>query len=187
VQAIRPTIPAKVDEDTPPGDDDRRPNSLIQSDDARVVALAREAAADEKDPWRIALALEDLVHRKMTSRDLSQGFATAADVAESLSGDCTEYGVLLAGLARARGIPARVAVGLVYTSQGFGFHLWTEVWIGDRWIPLDATLGRGGIGAAHLKLSQSNLKGVSAFTGFIPVAQVLGRLKIKILAVEGGQ
>jgi transglutaminase-like putative cysteine protease len=92
--------------------------------------------------------------------------------------------VLLAGLARARGIPARVAMGLVYTTQGFGFHLWTEVWINDRWIPLDGTLGRGGIGAAHLKLGNSNLKGVSAFTGFIPVAQVLGRLKIKILEVD---
>jgi hypothetical protein len=186
VRAIRPTDPATVVEDTPAGDDDRVPNSLIQSDSPKVIALARQAAPDETDPWRIALALEELVHRKMEPRDLSQGFATAADVAEGLSGDCTEYGVLLAGLARARGIPARVAVGLVYTSQGFGFHMWTEVWIRDRWIPLDGTLGRGGIGAAHLKLATSNLKGVSAFTGFIPVAQVLGRLKIKILSVDDG-
>ena len=38
--------------------------------------------------------------------------------------------VLLAALARARGIPSRAAVGLVYVGalKGFGYHMWTEVW-----------------------------------------------------------
>ena len=80
---------------------------------------------------------------------------SAADVARSLEGDCTEHSVLLAALCRARKIPARVAIGLVYyqprgeASPGYAYHMWTEVWVNQRWTPIDATLGRGGIGAAQ--------------------------------------
>jgi hypothetical protein len=62
--------------------------------------------------------------------------------------------------------------------------MWDELYIGDRWIPMDATLAQGGIGAAHIKLAHSNLKGASAYSSFLPVAQVLGRLKIKVLEAE---
>jgi hypothetical protein len=92
----------------------------------------------------------------------------------------------LAAVARARGIPARVAIGLVYQAgtQSFAYHMWDELWIGDHWLPLDATLGRGGIGAAHLKLTDSSLAGAQAYSCFLPVAQVIGQLRIEILEVE---
>jgi len=64
------------------------------------------------------------------------------------------------------------------------FHMWTEVSIAGRWIPLDATLGRGGIGAAHLKLAQSSLAGADALAGFLPIAQVLGRLQVSVLSTK---
>ena len=94
--------------------------------------------------------------------------------------------MLLAAVAQARGIPARVAIGLVYQAgtQSFAYHMWDELWVGDHWLPLDATLGRGGIGAAHLKLTDSSLAGAQAYSCFLPVAQVIGQLKIEILEVE---
>jgi len=169
-----------------PTDDDRQPNNLVQSDDPLVVAMAREAAGDETDAWKLATRLEQFVHRAITRKDFSQAFATAAEVARTREGDCTEHAVLLAALARARGIPARVAIGLVYlgSSSAFAYHMWDEVFVGGRWIPLDATLAQGGIGAAHLKLATSNLKGASAFTSFLPVVEVIGRLKIEVLDEE---
>jgi transglutaminase/protease-like cytokinesis protein 3 len=132
------------------------------------------------------VTLEKHVHDNLITTDFSQVFASAADVARTGRGDCTEYAVLLAALCRARGIPARVAFGLVYVApqQGFLYHMWTEVWIKDRWIPIDATLGRGGIGADHLKLSDSNLKGASAYTSLLPIANVVGRLKIDVVRAE---
>lgn len=170
----------------PPGDDDRRANSLIQSDHPTVVALARQAAPADQDPRQVALALEQFVHENITQKNFSQAFATAAEVAETREGDCTEHAVLLAALARARGIPARVAVGLVYMpqAQAFGYHMWNEVYLSDRWWPLDATLAQGGIGAAHLKLAHSSLAGASAYTSLLPVAQVLGRLELEVLQAE---
>ena len=41
-------------------------------------------------------------------------------------------------------------------------------WIKDRWVPMDPTLGLGGIGADHIKLGDSNLSGGS------PLADLLG-------------
>ncbi len=84
-----------------------------------------------------------------------------------------------------------MAIGLVYvpaapdgSGGGFLYHMWTEVFVADGWVGLDGTLGRGGVGPAHLKLAQSNLKDATAYSSFLPVAQVLGKLKIEVLEVE---
>lgn len=165
-----------------PTDDDRLANGLIQADDPAVVALARSVAADESDPWRVAIALESLVRRHVQPRQFSQAMATAAEVARTGEGDCTEHAVLLAALCRARGQSARVAIGLVYAESlgGFAYHMWNEVWIDGRWIPLDATLARQGIGAGHIKLASSSLRGADAFAALLPVVNVLGRLKLSV-------
>ena len=79
-------------------------------------------------------------------------------------------------------------MGLVYFElngqPSFGYHMWTEVWIKDRWVPMDATLGRQGVGAAHIKVAHSNLDGADAYSAFLPVYKVLGRLELEILSVE---
>jgi transglutaminase-like putative cysteine protease len=185
VRAVRPGEPPDPGDVEPPTDDDLAPNSLIQSDDPRIVRMAKEAAPEETDPWRVAVALEKFVKGAITEKNFSQAFATAAEVAQTREGDCTEHAVLLAALCRARGIPARGAMGLVYFPQGegagFAYHMWTEVWIEDRWIPLDATLGRGGIGAGHLKLAHANLKGAGPFAAFMPVFKVLGQLELEVI------
>lgn len=170
----------------PPTEEDRTANNLIQSDDPRIVALARQAAGSRTDPWEVAVALEKFTHDYVTGQNFSKAFSTAVEVAESREGACTQHAVLLAALARARGIPARVAVGLVYTEStpGFAFHMWNELWIADHWIPMDATRGERGMGAAHLKLADSSLAGEAAYSCFLPVSQVIGQIKIEILEVE---
>lgn len=197
VEAIRPADPPSAAvasapgrppaEEPSPAPADSRANNHIQSDHPKIVELARRAAGDERDPWRIAVRLERCVHDLIAEKNFSQAFATAAEVIEKPEGDCTEHAVLLAALCRAVGIPARVAVGLVYLdrAEAFGYHMWTEAWIDGRWIPLDATLGQGGIGAAHLKIGQSSLDGGAAYTAFLPVVRVLGKLKITVEEVEG--
>jgi hypothetical protein len=187
VVALRPGQPPLTAEPAETAqDDDLQPNNLVQSDDPRIVKMAHDAAGAEKDPWLVALKLEEYVHRFINKKDFSQAFATASEVAVSHEGDCTEHSVLLAALARARGIPARAAVGLVYVEGAgvFGFHMWDEVFIGKHWIGIDGTLARGGIGGGHLKLAHSNLKGGSAYSSFLPVVKVSGRLRIEVLREE---
>ena len=159
---------------------------MIQSDNEVVRALAAGVVPDVTDPWQVAVALERWVRDNITQKNYNTGFATAADVAQSLSGDCTEHAVLLAALLRARQIPARVAVGLVYSeeNQWFAFHAWNEAWVNNRWVPLDATLGAGGIGADHLKLQTSNLAGGEAEAAMMSVLSVTHQLELTIVEAQ---
>ncbi len=188
VQSIVP--PAEAPQENPdPGKEFKSPSSFLQSDDELIVQDAREAVGDEKDPWKAAQLMEHWVYEKISKKNFSTLLATAAEVAKDLSGDCTEHSVLLAAMCRARGIPSRVAVGLVYAPgiSGFGGHMWTEVFVNGAWIPLDATLGEGRVAAEHIKFADSSLADNSEsapMTAFLPLAGVLGKLKISVRDVK---
>ncbi len=187
VRRVLPDEPAELEFPDPgPEQEDRLPNRLIQSDDPRVVAIAKAAAESIEDPWRAAVALEQYLYRSLGKVDVSQIFSSAAEVAVRRQGDCSEHAVLLAATCRARDIPARVAIGLLYfpDTENFLYHMWTEVWIKDRWVPLDATLGRGGVGATHLKLRSSNLAGESPYSLITPVIYLVDKLKIQVEAIR---
>lgn len=157
---------------------------FINSDDARVKALAKQAIREERDPWRQALAIEQWVHRHMTVAS-DQALAPADHVARTLRGDCTEFAMLTAAMCRAAGVPSRTAVGLIYadlrTGPVFAFHMWTEVWIKGSWVPLDATLGMGYVGATHLKIRDQSWHDTYDQAPLLPVFNVLGRLSIEVV------
>jgi transglutaminase-like putative cysteine protease len=189
VTAVRPDKPVKIEpaeQDWSLTSADERPSNFIQSDDVVIVQMAAHAAASETDPWKTACALEKFVAITVQNKNFSTAFATAAEVARSLEGDCTEHAVLLAALCRARKIPARTAFGLVYypPHHGFAYHMWTEAWITDRWIGLDATLGLAGIGADHIKLGHSSLSTGTPMSDLLGVIQVFGRLELDLISVE---
>jgi hypothetical protein len=161
---------------------------FLQTRDPLVVEHAERAAGSETDPSRIAARLEKYVHDKIKTKNFSTAMASAAEVAKSLEGDCTEHAVLLAALLRARKVPSRIAAGLVYVEslQAFGGHMWTEAYLAGEWIPLDGTLGKGGIGPAHLKMADSAMDEDAPLpvSTFLPAYQALGKLKIDVLKAE---
>lgn len=168
-----------------PGPEYLQPSPLIQSDDRGVVDHANRAAAGLTDPAQIARSMEKYVRENLKKRNMSTVLASAAEVAKSLEGDCTEHAVLLAAMLRAQRIPSRIVTGLVYIENLSSFcgHMWTEAWLGGQWVPLDATLGRGGIGAAHLKMGESSFseKAVAPVAVFLPMLRALGRIKIDVV------
>ena len=183
---VGPAPPAEPGSE-PATDADLQPGRLIASDHPEIARLAREAAPVEAATAEVALALERFVHRSIQQVNYKTVLGSAADVVQKMEGDCTEHAVLLAAMARARGIPSRVAVGLVYVPnlKGFAFHMWTQVHVAGRWMPLDATLGQGGTGPAHLTLLATNLAddgtGGDSLAALLPVAQVMGQLEIEVL------
>jgi hypothetical protein len=164
------------------------PSRFLQTRDSKVVEHAERAAAGETDPSRIATRLEKYVHDKITQKNFSTAMASAAEVAARLEGDCTEHAVLLAALLRAKKVPSRIAAGLVYVESlnSFGGHMWTEAFLAGEWVPLDATIGKGGIGPAHLKMSDSALDEDAPLpvSTFLPAYQALGKVKIEVLKAE---
>eukprot|EP00456_Euglypha_rotunda_P057445 TRINITY_DN474_c0_g1_i3.p1 TRINITY_DN474_c0_g1~~TRINITY_DN474_c0_g1_i3.p1 ORF type:complete len:504 (-),score=133.30 TRINITY_DN474_c0_g1_i3:868-2379(-) len=160
-------------------------SQFIQSDDERVIDHANKAAGDAKDPAVIARQMEKYVHDKLVKKNFSTAMASAGEVAKSLEGDCTEHSVLLAAMLRAKGIPSRVVVGLVYVESlsAFGGHMWVEANLDGKWIPMDATMGRERVGPNYLKLATSSLTddGPSALSTFAPLMLIIGQLQMEVI------
>lgn len=166
-------------------------SKFLQSTHRAVRTHAERAAGHFSDVGHIALAMESYVFRTIKQKNFSTLMATAAEVAQKMQGDCTEHAVLLAAMLRTRKIPSRVVTGLVYVPErsSFGAHMWTEAWISGQWIPLDATLGEGGIGPGHIKLADSSLSDQSPapIALFRPLMDLIGRCHIDVLSIDGKQ
>ncbi len=162
--------------------------SYLQSKDARVQEHANKAAMGSEDAGTIATRMEKYILTELKKKNFSTALASAAEVAKSMEGDCTEHACLLAAMLRSKQIPSRVAVGLVYAEKlgAFGGHMWTEAFIGGKWVPLDGTLGIGGLGAGHIKFADSDLgdSGPTPVSAFLPLLNVIGNLKIEVVKVE---
>lgn len=158
-----------------------QPNSQINSQDPLVIAHMHTAVGKRVDPWEKAKAINHWVAQNIQAKNFAVGFANAGQVAQNLAGDCTEHSVLTAAMCRAAGVPARVAIGLVYAEHlgGFGFHMWNEVYVNRRWVAIDSAFDQTEVDAVHLKLSDSSLDGVSPFESFLGVAKVFKKLGLK--------
>jgi transglutaminase/protease-like cytokinesis protein 3 len=162
--------------------DAMKPTRYVQSDNQKIIGLARQAIGDTKDAGEAARKIEDFVAGYIENKSLSVGYASAVEVAASKQGDCSEFAVLTAAMCRAVGIPARVATGIAYVEdwagfEGFGGHAWTQTYIGDKWVGLDAAFksaGRGGYDAGHITLAVGN----GDPEGFFEIINTMGRFKI---------
>ena len=142
--------------------------------------MRKKAAGNEKNSLEVARKLEKWVYNYIRKKNLGTAFATAKEVLETRQGDCTEHAVLLAAMCRAAGIPSRVVAGLVYYRRNFVGHMWTEAYTG-KWIPLDATIGKGKVEADHIALSVSALDNTAVSEMFIGLIPFLGNMEIEVL------
>ncbi len=169
-----------------PSDQYLRSSLLVDWNHPQVKRLAESVLPGEKDPWVLAAALEQTVAQRIAEKNFTLALASASEALQLGQGDCTEHAVLLAALARARGIPARLAYGVVYVPalKGFAFHMWTQLWIGGRWIPWDATQAWGQVGPDHIQLGHTPLNSPQDWTDLLPVVEVIGRIKITPVEVR---
>jgi hypothetical protein len=111
---------------------------FVESTAPEIDHLALEIVGKEKRAYYAARLIQQWVYNNIAHKDLSLGFASAKETLLSRQGDCTEHAVLFTALARALGIPSRVAIGLMYVPNGnsnlgrFVYHMWNEIYLGDR-------------------------------------------------------
>ncbi len=123
-----------------------------------------------------ARRLTDWVHDNLDKR-ITLSVPSARQVLEARRGDCNEHTVLYVALARAAGLPARTAAGLVYVRGRFYYHAWPEVWL-DRWVPVDPTLGQFPADASHLRFV------VGGLARQVELVRLIGKLRLDIVSVE---
>lgn len=154
-----------------------QPEPLIQSDDPAIVRRAREITAaranSNPDPRQVAVQLNRAVYNLLEKR-ITVSVPSAVQVLESKRGDCNEHTVLYVAMARALGLPARTAVGLVYLRGSFYYHAWPEVWLGE-WVAVDPTFGDAPADAAHIRFV------VGGLAQQVEIVRLIGRLRIDVL------
>jgi len=167
--AARYTLPAS---DTSLGEY-LKPEPLIQSDHPRIRAQARAIIGRELEPARAA---ELLLHwvADHVDKTVAAHLPSAVQVLARRRGDCNEHTVLYVALARAVGLPARAAAGLVLLDGRFYYHAWAEVYLGD-WVAVDPTSRQLPADAAHLRFV------IGGLARQVELARLIGRLTLEVL------
>ncbi|MBN1625224.1 MAG: transglutaminase domain-containing protein, partial [Deltaproteobacteria bacterium] len=145
----------------------------IESDADKIIAKAESIAGDEKSPVLKTRKLLKWVYENIEKRPVVS-IPSALEVLETKAGDCNEHATLLTALLRASGIPARLAVGLVYNRGRFYYHAWTEAYLGG-WISMDPTLNQMPADVSHICLMYGNLDKQ------VEIMAIMGKLKIEVL------
>jgi len=154
------------------------PSVYVESDDPGIIRKAREIAGDEENTWKAAQKVCQWVSHNIKDKNYKVGFGTAKQTLKDLQGDCSEHTVLFVGLARALGIPSRIATGLVYHKDAFYYHFWPEVYAG-RWVALDPTLGQTQADATHIKFISSQVETESAIEFGEGVMKTMNKLQLE--------
>lgn len=152
----------------------------IPSVHPKIISKATEVTAGAHDRLAAVQKLNQFVFEyleKIPVIGVPNGLVTLEDA----KGDCNEHTILFVSLARAIGIPTRLAAGIVYSDRSgpigqFYYHAWPEVWMGeDYWLPVDPTFGQVPADATHLKLVEGGLDRqveIMAFLGQIELTVI---------------
>jgi transglutaminase-like putative cysteine protease len=158
------------------------PEPLIESDDPAIRAEAERAVGGVTGARarveRLTRYVNGLLEKKPT-----MSIPSAREVLRTKVGDCNEHTALFVAMARSIGIPARIAVGLVFVRGAFYYHAWPEVYIDDGggrglWLPVDPTLNQFPADATHVRLARGGLEKQAV------ILPIVGRLKMTILELE---
>jgi transglutaminase-like putative cysteine protease len=158
------------------------PEPLIESDAPEIIAEAEVAVRGvvgvRARAERLTRYVNNLLDKKPTV-----SIPSAREVLRTKVGDCNEHTALYVAMARALGIPARIAVGLVFMHGAFYYHAWPEVYVAEGsgrglWLPVDPTLNQFPADATHVRLARGGLEKQVA------ILPLVGRLKMTVLDLE---
>jgi hypothetical protein len=155
-------------------------NAYLDCEDQAIRDAVRQAIGEERDDLRKALRLKRWVSEHMTF-DLGIAFAPSRELIRERRGTCVGFATLLATMARAAQVPARMLMGYVYVDGMWGGHAWVEMFVKDRWLPFDAAInGPGPADAARFAYAISDLSAGPADL-LIGGQQLFGNLDVEIL------
>ncbi len=151
-----------------------RPEPLLQSNDLRIVQTAIGIAGPDRDVRVLAEKINTWVYKNL-KKEITVSIPNALQVLQTRKGDCNEHTQLYTALARALGIPTRIASGLAFVNGKFYYHEWPEVYIND-WVAVDPTFGQFPADASHLRFV---IGGLAKQTELL---RLMGTLKIRVLS-----
>jgi hypothetical protein len=158
-------------------------NAYLNLEDTLLARQAASLVPGETDPVRIAAAVYAWVAGRFRFQMGSVLFGTSSETVRDLTGDCSEAAILTAALLRARGVPARVALGFASLGKGvFIGHAWGEAWLDGGWVGVDAALRQFPAGAERVKLADLDGRGDMRIAAANLMMRTISNLDIEIVA-----
>jgi len=149
------------------------PGTFVQSEHPRLLALAaRVVNLDDRDVDKIRSIMNWM--NENIKKVPTFSIPNTLEVLERRSGDCNEFAVLFCSLARAAGIPTRIAMGLVYVEDAFYYHAWCECYLGE-WVAVDPIFGQFPADATHLRFLAGDMDRQ------VEILPLIGKVGIKVL------
>lgn len=149
---------------------------LLEVRNPEIQHLARRLRGAETDPRVVAERINRWVYDSLR-KEITVGVPSAVATLHARVGDCNEHTQLYVALARAAGIPSRVAAGLTYLDGKFYYHAWPEVWL-ENWVAVDPTFGQFPADASHLRFTVGGLGRQADLLG------LMGALHIDVLSAH---
>ena len=149
-----------------------KPSPLIQSDHEKIKKQVAAIVLPSDANSTKAVKLLNWIYNTLEKQPVLS-IPNALETLENKKGDCNEHAVLLAAMARAANIPARIETGLVYTRGRFYYHAWNILYLGE-WITADASFGQIPADVTHVRFTRGDMMDQT------DLVQVIGNLKIHI-------
>jgi transglutaminase-like putative cysteine protease len=161
------------------------PEPFLESDAPEIIAETALALKDVSGARARAERLTRYVNALLDKKP-TVSLPSAREVLRTKVGDCNEHTALYVAMARAAGIPARIAVGLVFVRgvQGaFYYHAWPEVYLDEgggrgMWLPVDPTFNQFPADGTHLRLVRGGLDQQAA------ILPLIGSLRITVTDLD---
>jgi transglutaminase-like putative cysteine protease len=149
---------------------------LMEVDDPGIRALATRLRGTDTDPRIVAERINRWVYDSLQKK-ITVGVPSALGTLRARAGDCNEHTQLYVALARAAGIPARVAAGLAFLDGKFYYHAWPEVWL-ERFVAVDPTFGQFPADASHLRFT------IGGIGRQAELLRLMGTLQVDVLSAR---
>jgi hypothetical protein len=128
-------------------------SEFIKPNDPAIQKKLLEIKGDEKDAVALVKNLLLWVYENIGTEYIAETLS-GPEVLKRKRGKCVEFSTLFASLARAAGIPTRVAFGESLSGYNWVGHMWCEVWLGE-WTAVDAAAGTFVESPSHIKFVHS--------------------------------
>lgn len=149
----------------------------IQTDNKEIQELSRNLSRETDNMQKLAKNIGSWVYTNLEKQSVI-GLPDALTTLHSLKGDCNEHAALFAALSRAAGIPTRVVAGVTYHKNGFYYHAWNEVCLGDIWVAIDTTTNQFPADATHIRFVEGEIQEQ------VRVGALIGRLSIEPIHIN---
>jgi hypothetical protein len=144
---------------------------FVRSKDHAIIELSKEIIGEQKDLREMTRLIYEWVYRNIEKVPMIT-LPVATEVLSMKKGDCNEHTVLFTALARAAGIPTRIAVGVTYQEGFFYYHAWPEVYL-NEWVAVDPTLGQFPADATHIRILTGDMD------RHVQLLSIIGKLKLE--------